>query len=513
MTVAKEPLRGSVGGGWSGRRLSVVIIGAGIGGICMAIQLKNSGVDSFVLLEKADDIGGIWRDNTYPGCGCDIPSHLYSFSFDPYRSATLRYPTQPQILSYLHDIVDKYDLRPSVRTNAEVTSAHYDESTGRWKVTVRGGDEYIADAVVYAVGQLHRPRWPDIPGRDQFSGPSFHSARWDHGSSLDGKDVAVVGTGSSAAQLIPHVARSARQLHVFQRTANWVLPKPGSEFKALSRLLFRIVPGAQTAYRKAWRLIGDSVLWPVITGGWSAPIVRAIASVHRRRQVANPELRRRLIPDHPIGCKRMVIDSGYFPALNRANVDLVTESIERVTSTGVVTSDGRERRVDAIVYATGFRTTEFLVPMDVRGVDGRSLHDGWRDGAEAYLGVAVPGFPSLFLLHGPNTILGHNSNIFIIECQVGYVLECLRTLARRPSGGLDVQESAMAEYRAFLAREIGRTSWQAGCRSWYRTEAGRVTNPWPGSTRRYARMLRQPRPGAFRAVPATGEHREPTVTT
>ncbi|GIH76549.1 flavin-containing monooxygenase [Planobispora longispora] len=506
---------------------TVAIIGAGFGGLCMAIQLHKAGIDSYTLFEKGDDVGGTWRDNTYPGAGCDIPSHLYSFSFERYSSWTRRYPGQPEILDYLERCADKYGLRPRIRLNTEVVSAAYDETLGKWRVRTAsstkgaagdaggaggaedgngtgdgnggraaGGEtEELFDVVVSAVGQLNRPHLPEIPGMSSFAGTSFHSARWDHSADLTGKRVAVIGTGSSAAQLIPPVAEAAGHLDVFQRTPNWVIPKPDAVFNRAARAAFHYLPFTQRAYREWIYRYAEGTLYHALAGGWSTGLLRKRALDHLRAQVPDPELRAKLTPDYPIGCKRVVIDSAFYPALTRRNVDVVTDRIVRIVPEGVETEAG-VREADTIVYATGFLTTEFLVPMELAGRQGRRLHDEWKDGAEAYLGIAVPNFPNLFLLYGPNTNLGHNSIVFMIECQVRYIMGCLPYLKER--GPMEVRPEAMDSWRRALERAMDDMVWQAGCASWYKNAAGRVTNNWPGSTPLYRRLTRAPRPAAFR---------------
>jgi cation diffusion facilitator CzcD-associated flavoprotein CzcO len=479
-----------------GEHSAVAIVGAGFGGLGMAAALKRAGIDSFVVFEKGADVGGIWRENTYPGCGCDVPSHLYSFSFAPYRSNTVRYPGQRDILGYLRRTAEREGLWRHVRTGAEIVSAEYDEAAARWTLTARGGERHTADVVVFAVGQLHRPKLPDIAGREDFTGVAFHTARWDHSQDLTGRRVAVIGTGSSAAQLVPLVAEAAGAVTVYQRTANWVLPKPSADFGPFVRQAFGRVPALQSAYRAATYFAADLGLSPVVSRGWSARPLTWLARRHLRRQVPNPSLRAKLTPNHPIGCKRVVIDSAFYPALCRDDVDLVTDPIERIDATGVRTADGTHRAADVIIYSTGFRASEFLVPMEVRGRSGARLHDRWADGAEAYLGIAYPKFPNLFLIHGPNTILGHNSNVFIIECQVHYIMNCLRLLhGTAGTRAIEVRAEAMAAYQRWLAEALAGTVWQAGCQSWYQNPAGRVTNPWPASTMRYRRLSRRdPRP-------------------
>ncbi|WP_329084069.1 MULTISPECIES: flavin-containing monooxygenase [unclassified Streptosporangium] len=474
-------------------RPNVAIIGAGFGGLCMAIQLEKAGIRSYTIFEKGADVGGTWRDNTYPGAGCDIPSHLYSFSFERYSSWTRRYPGQPEILRYLEGCADRYGLRSRIRLNTAVVAATFDESLGRWRVRTSAGDE-LFDVVVSAVGQLSRPRMPDIPGISTFNGAAFHSARWDHSVDLAGRRVAVIGNGSSAAQLIPRVAEVAGHLDVFQRTPNWVIPKADAVFGPRVRTAFRRVPFLQRAYREWVYRYAENALHPALAGGWSTGLLRERALRHLREQVPDPLLRARLTPDYPVGCRRVVIDSGFYPALTRPDVDVVTDGITRIVPGGVETAAGL-RETDVIVYATGFETSEFLGSIQVTGRGGRHLAEEWKDGAEAYLGIAVPHFPNLFLLYGPNTNLGHNSIVFMIECQVRYVMGCLPHLAAR--GPMEVRPEAMATWRRSLDRAMGAMVWQAGCTSWYKNAAGRVTNNWPGTTTTYRRITRTPRPESF----------------
>jgi cation diffusion facilitator CzcD-associated flavoprotein CzcO len=465
---------------------SVAIVGAGFGGLCMAIQLERAGIRSYTVFEKAGDLGGTWRDNSYPGAGCDIPSHLYSYSFEKYASWTRRYPEQPEILEYLEHCADKYHVREKIRFDTEVRRAVFDGA--QWQVTTPGGTEAF-DVLVMGVGQLNRPRLPDIPGMAEFEGVSFHSARWDHGHDLTGRRVAVIGNGSSAAQLIPRVAERAEHLHVFQRTPNWVIPKPDATFGPLTRLAFRFVPGLQRAYREWIYRYAEGTLYPALSQGWSAGLLKQRALRHLRDQVPDPGLRARLTPDYPPGCKRVVIDSSFYPALTRPNVSLVTDKIVRVTPKGIETTEG-PYEVDTIVYATGFKSTEFLVPMEVVG--------RWADGAEAYLGISVPGFPNMFVLYGPNTNLGHNSIVFMIECQVEHVMACLPYLTG--SGPIEVRAEVMAAWRRQLDAAMARMVWGAGCQSWYKTASGRVTNNWPGTTTLYRRLTARPPQPAYRAA-------------
>ncbi|WP_433240865.1 flavin-containing monooxygenase [Streptosporangium sp. CA-135522] len=472
---------------------TIAIIGAGFAGLCMAIRLEQAGIRSYTVFEKGPGVGGTWRDNTYPGAGCDIPSHLYSFSFERYASWTRRYPGQPEILGYLEMCADKYGLRPRIRLNTEVTAAVFDESLGRWRVRTAAGEESF-DVVVSAVGQLNRPRLPSIPGMSSFAGAAFHSARWDHSHDLTGRRVAVIGTGSSAAQLIPRVAEVAAHVDVFQRTPNWVIPKPDAVFGEAARTAFHRVPFLQRGYREWVYRYAEAALYRALAGGWSTGLLRRRALEHLHQQIRDPRLRAELTPDYPIGCRRIIIDSGFYPALARPDVDVVTEPIIRITPAGVETAAGL-READVIVYATGFQSTDFLAPIDVTGRRGRRLGEAWKGGAEAYLGIAVPHFPNLFLLYGPNTNLGHNSIVFMIECQVGYIMGCLPHLARR--GPMEVRPEAMEVWRRSLDQAMETMVWEAGCTSWYKTATGRVTNNWPAPTTVYRRITRAPRPAAF----------------
>ncbi|MFC7583304.1 flavin-containing monooxygenase [Nonomuraea antimicrobica] len=360
---------------------SVAIVGAGFGGLCMAIRLERAGIRSYTVFEKADDLGGTWRDNSYPGAGCDIPSHLYSYSFERYASWTRRYPEQPEILGYLKHCAEKYDVTGKIRFRTEVRRAVFDGA--KWQVTSAspdGGGEARTEAfdvVVMGVGQLNRPSLPDIPGMAEFEGVSFHSARWNHGHDLTGRRVAVIGNGSSAAQLIPRVAERAEHLYVFQRTPNWVIPKPDAAFGRPARLAFRFVPGLQRAYREWIFRYAEGALYPALARGWSEGLLRRRALRHLRDQVPDPGLRARLTPGYPPGCKRVVIDSAFYPALTRPNVSLVTDRITRVTAKGVETDEG-SYEVGTIVCATGFMSTEFLVPMEVVGLGGDRCGSGGR---------------------------------------------------------------------------------------------------------------------------------------
>ena len=469
-------------------RYDVAIVGAGFGGLGMAIRLRRSGA-RFVVLEQAGRVGGTWRENTYPGAGCDVPSHLYSFSFHPGRWAR-RYAGQAEILRYLEGLVDAYGLGPRIRFGAEVRAAEFDEAAGAWRLTLAGGDVLTAAAVVSSVGQLNRPALPDIPGRDGFRGPAWHTARWRHDCPLDGRRVAVVGTGASAIQVVPEIAERAGRVHVFQRSAPYVIPKPDRPYGALARALYAHAPLVRRADRLRIYLMGELLGAALVASPALRRTLEARWRAFMESQVADPELRARCTPDYVVGCKRILFSNDWYPALQRANVELVTQAVAAITERRVHTVDGAEREVDAIVYATGFQATGFLQPMRVTGLGGCDLHAAWRDGAEAYRGVAVSGFPNFFMLYGPNTNLGSNSIIYMLEAQIGYVDRALRALRRRRLRWLDVRAEVQAEFNRWVDALSGRTVWETGCHSWY-TTGGRNTNNWPTFPFRYRRQMRR----------------------
>ncbi|TDD86405.1 flavin-containing monooxygenase [Actinomadura rubrisoli] len=474
---------------------SVVIIGSGFGGIGMAIRLRRAGIHDVVILEKAAGLGGTWRDNTYPGAACDIPSHLYSFSFERKTDWSRRFPPQPEILAYLRHCARKHGVLEKVRFGAEVTEARFDEDAALWRISTTGG-ELEARVLVSACGQLNRPAIPPIEGRDRFAGTSFHSARWDHGADLRGRRVAVIGTGASAIQIVPEIAERAAELRLFQRTAPYVIGKPDRPYRGWEKSVLRAVPGLYELNRARIYALYESralgfVKYP--------QVMRLLEKRFRdtlRAGIADPRLREAVIPRYPMGCKRILISSDYYPALTRPNVDLITDPIERVTPSGVKTA-GREYGADVIVYATGFRTTAFLSPMKIVGRGGRELNEAWRDGAQAHLGITVSGFPNLFLLYGPYTNLGHNSIIYMLESQFRYVLGCVEAIRRHGLDWIDVRADVQDAFTRDMRRRLRSTVWETGCQSWYMTADGKVVSNWPGFTFAYRRATRRPDPRHF----------------
>ncbi|MEV4156835.1 NAD(P)/FAD-dependent oxidoreductase [Nocardia salmonicida] len=468
----------------------VVVVGAGFGGLTMAAELKHAGVENFLILEEGPEVGGVWRENTYPGCSCDVPAHLYSFAFDPYRDARVRYPGQQAILTYMREVTDRNGLRPHLRCDTAVVAADYSDTDRTWTLTTTTGELIRTDAVVWALGQLHRPAIPRLRGAETFGGPAFHSARWDHTADLSGQ-IAVVGTGSSAAQMIPELARVAAGVTVYQRSPSWVLPKPAASYGPVSRWALTRVPGLHGLYRAGIYHAADMVLAPIMRAGWSARPAELLARAYLRRRVRDRELRAELTPDYRIGEKRILLDNGYFPALTQPHVELVTDRIDRLTPDGIRTVDGTERRAEVIVWATGFRAPEFFAVVRIRGRGGVDLHDRWRREGRptAFYGLAVRGFPNLYMIAGPHSFTPSNSNPTIKQHQAGYIMRCL-ALGARSGAPMEVTERALASYLDRLDRALARTVWCDGvATAWWKRVDGTVTNAWPGTVREFEHAI------------------------
>ena len=481
----------SANGSSNGRRTpSVAIIGAGFGGVGLGMTLKRAGIDSFTILEKADGIGGVWRDNTYPGAACDVPSHLYSFSFEPNPDWSRVYSPQPEILDYLERCIEKYGIGPNIRLGTEVTRAEFDEESGCWRIETGQGETLEVDVLVSACGQLSRPALSRIPGADGFQGPIFHTARWNHEVDLDGKRVGVIGTGASTIQVVPAIAPRVGQLDVYQRSAPYVIPKKDRAYKLWERRLFRIFPPARLLQRfQQW------LVFEIFISAFNQfrAVGRLGIRMHERHldeQVKDPDLKRQLSPDHVLGCKRVLISGDYYETLERPNVELVTQGVRELTKDGVVSEDGTERPADVIVLSTGFESTRFLAPMEIRGRGGAELNEAWREGANAYLGMTVAGFPNLFIMYGPNTNLGSGSIIFQLESQMRYILDAVRQLRRR-GGWLSVRPDVQRAFDSEIQQRLSTSVWQTGCNNWYLDEHGRNTNNWPGFTLEYRRRTRR----------------------
>jgi len=478
----------------------VVVIGAGFGGIGMGIALRRAGIEDFLIVDKGDGPGGTWRDNTYPGAACDVPAHLYSFSFRPGRWSG-RFPPQREILAYLCDLAEENGLGPHLRLGSGVTACRFDEGRAVWDLALGKGDTIHASAVVSAVGQLNRPSLPDIVGRGDFAGPSWHSARWDHGADLTGKRVAVVGTGASAIQFVPEVAKTAAHVDVYQRTPPYVLPKTDRPYGDAEQDFYDRFPVVRKADRLRIFLYGE-----LLTSGFvlSPRLLAGPMQLWRRQlssQIADPGLRAKCVPGYVMGCKRVLFSNDWYPALARPNVDLVTDPIQRIVADGVVTRDGTARRADAIVYGTGFKTLDFLAPMEATGLRGRRLDETWHEGAEAYLGISVAGFPNFFMLYGPNTNLGGNSILYMLEGQIRYVATALRALESEGLGWIDVRPEVQQAFNTWVTASSRTSVWESGCHSWYTTASGRNTNNWPDHTFLYRHRVRRFDLGRYRAMP------------
>jgi cation diffusion facilitator CzcD-associated flavoprotein CzcO len=471
--------------------VDVAIVGAGFAGLGMAIKLKQAGREDFVVLERAEEVGGTWQANTYPGCQCDVPSNLYSFSFAPNPGWSQTFALQPEIWDYLRTVADDFDLRPRIRLGCELLGAEWDEPARRWRIeTSRGA--LTARVLVAAMGGLSEPSIPALPGLETFAGTAFHTAAWDHDHDLAGRRVAVVGTGASAVQVIPRIQPLVERLTVFQRTPPWIMPHPGRAVRPRERRLFRLLPALQQAVRGAVYWGRETYVLP-FTHHRLSRLPERIARRHIAAQVADPALRRAVTPDYEIGCKRILMSNDYYPALQRPNVELVADAVVEVRPHAIVTADGREHPVETIVWGTGFRVNDMPVGEQLRGRDGRLLGDVWREhGLQALRGTTIAGFPNLFMLVGPNTGLGHNSIVFMIESQLAYVMDALRALDGHGAVGLDTRAEAQAAFNEELQARMRGTVWtEGGCASWYLDAHGRNTTLWPGTSWSFRQATRR----------------------
>ncbi|ATE58266.1 4-hydroxyacetophenone monooxygenase [Actinosynnema pretiosum] len=477
----------------------------------MAVKLREAGQTDFVILEKADDVGGTWRENTYPGCACDVASMMYSYSFAPNRSWTRTYAGQPEILDYVKRVVKDRGLDRHIRFNTEAVSYEFDEAADRWTVRTAAGEEFRPRVVVLAHGALHVPNVPDFPGLSDFTGEVFHSARWDHSVDLRGKRVAVIGTGSSAVQFVPEIAGVAGHVEVFQRHAQWLLPKADRPLTRFEHRLFALFPPAQRLYRlfAYWthELPVLAFLHPRLLKVLQAASLRML-----RKQVPDPVLRAKLTPDFTIGCKRVLLANDYYPALQRPDVDLVTEGITGFTERGIRTEDGREHEADVVVLGTGFSTENRCANERIVGAGGLTIQEAWREGMTAYLGMTVAGFPNLFMLMGPNSGGGAQSILFVIEAQLHYVVECLRLMRRRRATRLEVRADVQREFNDRLHAKLAKSVWNTGgCHSWFLDSTGHNRQSWPGTGTGYWRATRRPDPTAFALGDASGRDVLPGV--
>jgi cation diffusion facilitator CzcD-associated flavoprotein CzcO len=486
--------------------VEVAIVGAGFSGLAMGHYLSKAGIDDFRIFEKADDVGGTWRENHYPGAACDVPSHLYSFSFDPDPGWSRAYSPQPEILAYLRDAARRHDLLSHVVFGAEVTEARFDEAQGLWTVRTRDrrtGEERrtTARSLVLGNGALHVPAMPTFEGEETFRGARFHSAQWDHGFALRGKRVAVIGTGASAIQFVPAIQPEVAHLTVFQRTAPWVVPKRDFAIPASMRALLRRVPALQRAYRAWIYTTSEAQAYGFVYEPRLMRLLGKLALRYLAREIPDPVLRKKLTPTFVMGCKRVLLSNDWYRALRQPNVEVVTSGIDRIEPSGVRTKDGALHEVDAILYGTGFAVADYLSSMRIVGRGGRELNETWKAAPAVHLGISVSGFPNLFLMMGPATGLGHNSMIFMIEAQARYATQCIARIRRDGLRMLDVTPEAQARFMHEVEARMPRTVWASGCASWYQAgEEKKVTALWPGFTFEYWARTRRPDWSAFDAA-------------
>ena len=481
------------------RHCKVAIIGTGFSGLGMAIRLKQAGEHDFLLFEKEAGVGGTWRVNNYPGCGCDVQSHLYSFSFEQNPDWTRMFAKQPEIQGYLEGCWSKYRLQNHTQLNTDITRLAWDEQQELWQISDRAGNSYTAQFVVSGMGALSTPSIPALKGLGDFTGKIFHSQQWDHSYDLTGKRVAVIGTGASSIQFVPQIQKQVSQLDLYQRTAPWIMPKPDRAISERERNRFKHFPLLQKLWRGAIyallesRVIGFAMLPKVMT------LAQKVGKWYINKQIKDPVLRAKVTPDYLMGCKRVLISNDYFPALTQPNVDLITDGIEEIRSGSILTVDGKEREIDAIIFGTGFTPSDPLPRGVVFGRGGVDLLDTWPEGPQAYKGTLTAGFPNLFFLMGPNTGLGHNSMVYMIESQIHYVLGALKLVGEQELQSLEVKQAAQDQFNGKLQGSLGNTVWNAGgCTSWYlHPVSGRNCTVWPGFTWRFRLLTRNFDPAAY----------------
>jgi len=469
------------------RHRKIIIVGGGFSGVGMAIRLKQSGIEDFILLERAPDVGGCWHFNTYPGCRCDVPSHLYSFSFAPNPSWSNTYSAQPEIRDYLRRCADDFQIRPHIRTGVEVLGATWDQEEQGWALETTAGT-YSASVLVSGMGPLTEPKLPDVPGIESFAGKMMHSAQWDHDHSLSGRRVASIGTGASAIQYVPAIQEQVEQLYVFQRTAPWIMPHSMRAISDRERSLFERVPAVQKLVRAGVYLTKELLVLGFVKRSRLMGVLERLSRSHMRKQVLDPALLEQLAPDYALGCKRILPSNRWYPALQQPNVELVTGGLAEIRPHAVVDRDGVEREVDTIIFGTGFHVADPPVAEQVRGRDGRLMRDAWEGTPRAYLGTSVPDFPNLFLLLGPNTGLGHSSMVYMIETQIEHVLRAIQAMDRNRASVIEVSSQAYEDFNQQVDARMKGTVWESGCASFYQDATGRNGVLWPDWTWRFRQL-------------------------
>ena len=476
----------------------IAIIGAGFGGLAMAIRLLQANIQDFIILEKADDVGGTWRENQYPGAACDVQSHMYSLSFAPKKDWSKRYAEAPEIFDYIQDLIKEYDLKKYIQFNQEVISTHYDEQQYNWQIQLQNGQKIEAQFVVFASGPLHVPQIPKIKGIEKFQGEVFHSSQWNHKYNLNEKNVASIGTGGSAIQYIPEIAAKVKNLYVLQRTPAWVIPRDERHYNPLDKKLFNRFEWFRKLHRTRLYWSNESRVVPIV----KPQIMKygqKLAEAFIKFQVKDKAVAKKLTPDYIMGCKRILISNKYFPTFNRANVELLTEGIQEITEDSIVFKNGASRQIDCLIYGTGFITDPriYLKSFNCYGENGLELKDAWKDGAESYYGVTTKHFPNLFQLLGPNTVLGHNSVIFMIESQVNYILQLIQMVNQSKTKSIVVKGNVQDQFNEDVQKQLQGTVWQSGCVSWYQQDGGKNFALWPTYTWKFWLQTRKANPADY----------------
>jgi cation diffusion facilitator CzcD-associated flavoprotein CzcO len=471
------------------------VVGGGFGGVGAAVMLKREGYEDVTVFEKGERVGGVWQHNTYPGAACDIPSHLYEYSFAPNRWSR-RYAPQVEIQAYVEGVARHFDVLDKVRTATEVKSAAWDEERGKWRLETSSGP-HEADLLITACGQLSVPTVPPIEGLESFEGPAFHTAAWRHDVDLSGKRVAVVGSGCSAIQVVPAIQPEVAQLDVYQRSPGWTLPKMDFEYSARTHALFRRFPALRRLDRTSVFAFQEFAAAALTHKRWLLPALRTIGRRQINAAISDPELRRKVTPSDEFGCKRIMLTDEWYPTLTEPNVELVAERIDSVTAVGIRDTTGVERPTDAIILATGFASHDFVAPMEISGRDGRTLAEEWGEVARAYLGLSVPGFPNMFLLYGPNTNGGSGSVVNTLECGIGHVLAALREMENARAGRIEVRPEVAEDFDRELRAALAKTVWHSGCSNWYVDENGNDPSNWPWIWSTYKRRTERLAPGAY----------------
>jgi cation diffusion facilitator CzcD-associated flavoprotein CzcO len=471
----------------------VVIIGTGFSGIGIAVKLQQAGIHSFKLIERSDEVGGTWRDNTYPGCECDVQSHLYSFSFEPKTDWSKKYSTWSEIRDYIIGVTDKHNLRKKIQFNTALTGAEFNKESGTWLVKLSDGTSIKSRFVITAVGPLSNPAIPEISGKETFTGPIFHSANWEHNTNFKGKKVAVIGTGASAIQFVPHVAKDAEKLELFQRSAPWILPKPDRKIFSFEKALYKHLPGWRLAHRATLYWANEFTLIGFLREkSFIRPIAEWMATRHIHHRIKDKELRKKLTPDFRFGCKRALLSNEYYPALAQDNVDVVDSGIDKITATGIVDKNGKEHKADVIIWGTGFKVDEPLLGIDITGIDGQDLNAVWKEnGFESYYGTTVSGFPNAFILAGPNTGIGHTSLVVMLEAQFNYIMDAIKKIKQQNIKYIDVKESVQSDFCQTMQDKMIGTAWTSGCNSWYLSDSGKNFTIWPDYTFNFIRETKR----------------------